>query len=235
MIKRIAVGYVRCSTGKQQISLEAQELRIRAICVARDIELSEVIVDSDASAKSLERPGMNRLLGMVDDGLVHTVVIFKLDRISRDVVDWGTLIKRFNQSDVTLISVSDSIDTKSASGQLVLNVLMAASQWERMSIGERTSTALQHIKSQGFPAGPPPYGWSAQPRTSEEKDRKIRKPLILNPEEQDVIDLVRSWSGLPVRKIAVRLNDAGFHTRSGGPWHAEAVQRIVKSLRKVAA
>jgi site-specific DNA recombinase len=113
-------------------------------------ELSEVIVDGGESAKSLNRPGIARLLAMVDAGGVKVVIIAKLDRLTRSVKDLCGLLELFEKRKVTLISVAESLDTGSAAGRLVLNLMTAVSQWEREAIGERTRDALRHKEQHWF-------------------------------------------------------------------------------------
>src|ERR1035441_6846440 len=149
------LGYVRVSTDKQAergISLEAQAEKIRAMAVVHNAELAEIIVDAE-SAKSLNRPGMARLLAMVDAGEVQTVIIAKLDRLTRSVKDLCTLLERFERRGVALVSVAESLDTSSAAGRLVLNIMTAVSQWEREAIGERTRDAMRHKRSNGERVG----------------------------------------------------------------------------------
>src|ERR1700720_4347842 len=84
------VGYFRVSTDKQAergISLEAQAEKIRAMALVQGAELTDIIVESGESAKSLNRPGMARLLTMVDGGQVKAVIVAKLDRLTRSVKD----------------------------------------------------------------------------------------------------------------------------------------------------
>ena len=129
-----AIGYIRVSTEKQAdhgVSLEAQEAKIRAMAVVQGADLAEAIVDAGESAKSLKRPGMERLLAMVDAGAVDVVIIAKLDRLTRSVADLAELLKRFERRGVSLVSVADSFDTRSAAGRLVLNIMVSVSQWER--------------------------------------------------------------------------------------------------------
>jgi len=92
-----AIGYVRVSTEKQAdfgVSLEAQTEKVRAMAVVQGAELMGVIVDAGESAKSLNRPGMARLLSLVDSSAVDTVIIAKLDRLTRSVADLAELLKR---------------------------------------------------------------------------------------------------------------------------------------------
>src|SRR3984893_79101 len=156
------VGYVRVSTDKQAergISLEAQAEKIRAMALVQGSELAEIIVESGESAKSLTRPAMQRLLSLVDSGEVKTVIVAKLDRLTRSVKDLCELLERFERRGVALVSVAESLDTGSAAGRLVLNIMAAVSQWEREAIGERTRDALSHKRSQGQRVGNIAFGF----------------------------------------------------------------------------
>ena len=156
------IGYARVSTDKQAdrgVSLEAQAEKIRAMAVVHNAELIDIIVDGGESAKSLNRPGMARLLALVDAGEVKAVIIAKLDRLTRSVKDLCTLLERFERRGVALVSVAESLDTGSAAGRLVLNIMTAVSQWEREAIGERTRDVLRHKRSQGERVGNIAYGF----------------------------------------------------------------------------
>src|SRR6516162_10079816 len=151
-----AIGYVRVSTEQQAdfgVSLEAQSEKVRAMAVVHGAQLAEVIVDAGESAKSLNRPGMALLLSLVDAGAVPSVIIAKLDRLTRSVKDLAELLERFNRSGVSLVSVAESLDTGTAAGRLVLNIMTAVSQWEREASGERTRDAMHHKRANGERVG----------------------------------------------------------------------------------
>jgi DNA invertase Pin-like site-specific DNA recombinase len=161
-----AIGYVRVSTDKQAdrgVSLEAQEAKIRAMGTVQGAEIAELIVDGGESAKNLNRPGMERLLSLVDRGKVQTVIIAKLDRLTRSVKDLAELLERFQRRVVSLVSVAESLDTGSAAGRLVINIMTAVSQWEREAIGERTKDAMQRKKSNRKCVGNIAYGFRLAP------------------------------------------------------------------------
>src|SRR5438128_1849535 len=95
-----AIGYVRVSTdkqGEQGVSLEAQAEKIRAMAIVHGAEVLDIIVDSGESAKSLQRPGMERLLGLVDGKQIQAVIVGKLDRLTRSVKDLCELLERFER------------------------------------------------------------------------------------------------------------------------------------------
>src|SRR2546425_2421726 len=157
-----AIGYVRVSTDKQAedgVSLEVQEVKIRAMAVVQGAELLDLIVDGGESAKNLMRPGMERLLALVNERKVDTVIIAKLDRLTRSVKDLCGLLELFEKRNVALISVAESLDTGSAAGRLAITIMGAVSQWERETIGERTRDAMQHMKSNSQRVGNIAYGY----------------------------------------------------------------------------
>ena len=139
-----ALGYVRVSTDKQAdlgVSLDAQAVKVRAMAAVQDATLIDVITDAGASAKTLQRPGLARLLSLVRAGQVDVVIVAKLDRLTRSVRDLADLLDLFGKHGVSLVSVAESLDTGTAAGRLVLNVMASVSQWEREAIGERTRDA----------------------------------------------------------------------------------------------
>jgi DNA invertase Pin-like site-specific DNA recombinase len=222
------IGYVRVSTEKQAdfgVSLEAQSERVRAMAVVKGLAIDELIVDAGESAKSLSRPGMARLLTLVNGGNVGTVIIPKLDRLTRSVADLAELLKLFERRNVALVSVADSLDTQSAAGRLVLNIMVSVSQWEREAIGERTREAMRHKRNQGQRVGTIPFG----SRLSTDGQR-------LEPElsEQAVLRQMRclQHDGRSTREIAAELNRCGFRTRRGTPWRFQYVARALHASAK---
>ncbi len=219
-----AVGYIRVSTDKQVehgVSLEAQAEKIRAMAVVQGADLLEILVDAGESAKSLDRPGMSRLRALVDSGAVQTVIVAKLDRLTRSVKDLAELLERFQKREVSLVSVAESLDTGSAAGRLVLNIMTAVSQWEREAIGERTATALQHKRAHQQVYSRTPFGF--------ERDGSR---LIPHAEEQQTIAQMRSLraQGRTLQSIADTLNQQGIRTKANGSrWFAASIDRILRN------
>jgi DNA invertase Pin-like site-specific DNA recombinase len=218
------VGYVRVSTDKQAdrgVSLDAQAEKIRAMAVVHNAELVDIIVDGGESAKSLQRPGMERLLALVDGKKVQAVIIAKLDRLTRSVKDLCELLERFERRGVALISVAESLDTSSAAGRLVLNIMTAVSQWEREAIGERTRDAMSHKRSNSERVGNIQFGYRLC---------ADGKHIEADPAEQSVLNEIRylRQGGHTMRRIAAALNHRALRTRRGSEWRLEHVARIIK-------
>ncbi len=204
------IGYVRVSTSKQEqsgVSVEAQALKIRQYCELYDLTLEDIIIDSNASAKTLERKGIKSALEMIKRGQVEGLVVAKLDRLTRSIKDLNTLIEDvFNKA--ALISVADQVDTTTPSGRLVLNILMSVSQWEREEIGARTKSAMQRKKDKGeYTGGKAPLGWKVDEDGQEVPDEV----------EQELISIVRDYRAQRVSysAIAEKLTAAEFTSRTG--------------------
>ena len=182
-------------------------------------ELVAVIQEGGESAKTLDRPGMQRVLAMVDRRQVQAVIVAKLDRLTRSVRDLCELLELLERRGVALISVAESLDTGSAAGRLVINIMAAVSQWEREAIGERTRDALRHKRSQGERVGNIAFGYRLG------ADGKHVEP---DPGEQTVLEEIRRLrgAGVSLRRIAAALNSRALRTRRGTTWRLEHVARI---------
>jgi site-specific DNA recombinase len=219
-----AVAYLRVSTDKQAdrgVSLEAQRAKVQAYAALYDLRLVEVIVDAGVSAKTLERPGLTKALVMLRTGKADALLVVKLDRLTRSVRDLGTLVSEyFANGRSALLSVGEQIDTRSAAGRLVLNVLGSVSQWEREAIGERTSAALRQKAAQGeFTGGEAPFGFMV---TEEGKLSSVET-------EQSVIREARALreDGHSLRAICRVLTVRGRMSRVGRPFAPMQIARML--------
>ena len=178
-------------------------------------------MDGGESAKNLNRPGMERLLTLVDQGKVQTVIIAKLDRLTRSVKDLAELLERFQKRGVSLISVAESLDTGSAVGRLGINIMTAVSQWEREAIGERTRDAMQHKRSTGRCVGNLAYGYRLS------ADGGHVEP---EPSEQKALAQIRRLrqQGRSLRSIAATLNGQALRTRRGTGWRHDHIVRVLR-------
>ncbi len=230
------VGYVRVSTEEQAsegVSLEAQRARLQAYAALYGLDLVAVEVDAGVSAKSLDRPALRRALGLIDRGDADGLLIAKLDRLSRSVADWDRLIAGYfgERAGKKLWSVADSIDTTTAAGRLVLNVLMSVAQWEREAIAERTRDALRHKIRTGSRCGKVRFGSRLDP-DDPRRSRKTGRPVGLAPcpAEAEAVGLMRELAagGMSLRGIAAELTRRGVATKEDRPsWDHSTVRRIL--------
>lgn len=204
-----AIGYVRVSTAEQAGSgagLAAQEAAIRAHCERRGWVLQSILSDAGLSGASVgKRPALAQALVALDRGEADTLVVAKIDRLSRSLVDLATLMERARAKGWGLAILDTDVDTTTASGELVANVMGSVAQWERRIIGERTKAALAVKKAQGVQLG--------RPRTVPPKVRRRIATLRKGG---------ASW-----RAVADALNAEGVTTGQGGSqWHANTARRI---------
>lgn len=218
------VAYLRVSTDEQADkghSLDAQRAKVQAYAQLYDLELVAIEVDAGASAKSLERPALKRALRMLRSKQAEALLVVKLDRLTRSVKDLCTLIDVYFAKKHALLSVTEQVDTRTASGRMVLNILTSVGQWEREAIGERTSAVLQHLKAQGrYTGGVAPYGFTLEHDGG----------LVKLEAEQEIIAQARSWRtlGLSLRSISAALEEAGMLSRAGTPFTPTAVADMVR-------
>src|SRR5207249_10619186 len=130
------------------------------------------------------------------------------------------VLERCETRGVSPVSVAESLDTGSAAGRLVINIMTAVSQWEREAIGERTRDAMNHKKSNGQRVGNIAYGFRLGPDAAH---------LEPDPLEQAVLTAIRDLRErrCTLRGIAVELNARGWRTRRASAWRLEHVARIV--------
>jgi DNA invertase Pin-like site-specific DNA recombinase len=224
------IGYIRVSTFDQAnegVSLDAQRARLEAWCVMQGAELVRVEVDAGASAKTLERPALGRALAALHAGEAGALLVAKLDRLTRSVRDLDTLLtQHFGDGRADLVSVAESIDTRSASGRLVLNMLASVAQWEREAIGERTSAALTHLRDCGVHVGRSGIGWTR----NADLDTDGRRVIVEVDDEVAVVARIRKLRrrGATFDAIAQTLNAEGVATkRAGRRWWATTVRNVV--------
>jgi len=208
------VAYTRVSTidqASEGVSLALQRQKLEAYAFASGLQVVEWLEDAGLSAKTLERPGLQRALALLEQGQAEGLLVLKLDRLTRSVRDLGDLVERYFASRFSLLSVGDSIDTRSAGGRLVLNVLASVAQWEREIIGERTREAMQELKRQGRRLGAPPLE-----AISEGGQQTKNRAEQLRAE------------GKSLRKIAATLVEEERPTQKGGRWQAETVRLLLR-------
>jgi len=164
--------------------------------------------DAGFSGGTLERPALQRLLREVEAGRVDCVVVYKLDRLSRSLLDFTRLIETFERHGVSFVSVTQRFDTSTSMGRLMLNILLSFAQFEREIIGERIRDKVAATKRKGkYCGGMPVLGYDV--------DRE-HKRLVINPEEAELVRhifarFIRCGS---TTRLAKELNEQGYRTKS---------------------
>jgi DNA invertase Pin-like site-specific DNA recombinase len=216
------------SQAEEGISLEGQRVKLEAFAVASELELVAVREDAGVSAKSLARAGLQAALEDLRCGRADALVVTKLDRLTRSVHDLGVLLGRYFETRFTLLSIADSVDTRTASGRLVLNVLTSVAQWEREAIGERTRDVLRHLKAKGVRIGGEALGW----KRVAARDAEGRQLWIADLDEQTTarrIHELRS-TGASLRAICAALEREGRMTKRGGKWAPQTIRQVLQRV-----
>lgn len=170
--------------------------------------------DGGISGGTLERPALKRLLSDIEEGGVDVVVVYKIDRLSRALMDFAKLVEVFDRNNVTFVSVTQSFNTTTSMGRLTLNILLSFAQFEREVIGERIRDKVAASRKRGmWMGGVVPLGY-------EVRDRKL---IINKPEAATVrtiferflkvgsaTALARCLSAEGVRSRRGKLIDRGF-------------------------
>src|SRR5450755_311183 len=201
------IGYVRVSTEEQGLSgagLQAQRAAIIAECERRGWELIEIAEDV-GSGKTLKRPGIRAALDTLAVGDASALVVAKLDRLSRSMVDFAGLMATAQKQSWALVALDVQVDTTSPSGEAMAHMLATFAQFERRLISERTKQALAQKRASGVRLGAPPeIDASVATRIRDERA-----------------------AGSTLREIAERLNNDGVPTARGGRWRASTLQRVL--------
>jgi DNA invertase Pin-like site-specific DNA recombinase len=165
-------------------SLDAQRESCEAFIASQKAEgwigLANRYDDGGYSGGTIERPALKRLLKDIEDRNVDVVVVYKIDRLSRSLMDFTRLVEVFDRKSVTFVSVTQSFNTTTSMGRLTLNVLLSFAQFEREVTGERIRDKFAASKKKGmWMGGNPPFGYDVASRK-----------LVVNPVEAESVRLI---------------------------------------------
>jgi DNA invertase Pin-like site-specific DNA recombinase len=201
-------GYVRCSTREQAdsgLGLDAQREVVGRACRDRGWQLADTFVDAGFSGKDLKRPALAEALDRLASGDV--LVVAKLDRLSRSLVDFAGLLQRSRREGWGLVVLDSPVDTSTPAGEALVSVLATFAQFERRLIGQRTKDALDVRRREGVRLGP--------------------KTSLSSTDRAMVRELAAVHGYAPTARL---LNERGFPTGSGGRrWWPSTVRSMVMS------
>lgn len=165
-------------------SLDAQRDACEAYVTSQKAEgwatIRERYDDGGFSGGTLDRPGLKRLIQDVEAGLIDVIVVYKIDRLSRSLMDFTRLVEIFDRNQVTFVSVTQSFNTTTSMGRLTLNILLSFAQFEREVIGERIRDKVAASRKRGmWMGGYVPLGYDV-------RDRK----LVINEAEAATVRMI---------------------------------------------
>ncbi|WP_431304015.1 recombinase family protein [Sediminicoccus sp. BL-A-41-H5] len=225
--KRRCAVYTRKSTDegleKEFNSLDAQRESCEAYIASQRSEgwvlVHDRYDDGGVSGGTLERPALKRLLADIEAGLVDVIVCYKIDRLSRSLMDFARLVQTFDEHDVTFVSVTQSFNTTTSMGRLTLNILLSFAQYERELIGERVRDKVAASRARGmWMGGPVPLGYRVE----------NRKLLV---DEVGAATVNRVFEGFAEigsgTKLLVILRAEGLVTKTGKPFDKSALYKLL--------
>ena len=201
--KRIGI-YCRVSTREQTLgySIDNQKNKCQDYMHLFNDDYTEAVlyIDEGHSASTLERPSIKQMLQDVRDRKLDEIIIYKLDRLTRNVIDTYELLNMFANNDVNLVAVMDNLDITTANGKLVVGILAIFAQWERETIVERTNDGLLQMAMEGkYPKSGVLLGYS--------KDKE--KYLTINEETASIIKSIFMYAkaGYPLSDIRIKIKE----------------------------
>ena len=209
--------YTRKSTeeglDKEFNSLQAQREACEAYVASQRSEgwalIRDAYDDGGFSGGTLERPGLQQLLADIEEGLVDVVVVYKIDRLSRSLMDFSKLVEVFDRAGVTFVSVTQSFNTTTSMGRLTLNILLSFAQFEREVIAERVRDKIRASRQKGmWMGGSVPLGYVV-------KDRKL---VVHEPDAAVVRSMFERFLRVGSATVLAReLRAEGVLTTKGRP------------------
>jgi site-specific DNA recombinase len=219
--------YTRISTDEdhQKYSLGAQKERLEAFCKAQygdDWRLFKVYRDTE-SGTHMNRPGLEEMLFDAEAGSFDTLLVFRVDRLSRKVRELAQMVDELTKYQVVLKSITEPFDTANAAGKMMLQMLGVFAEFEHATIVERTKVGMEKkAKSGRWVGGYVPFGYLLDPE----------KGLVINEEESLIVKKMFKMYAFGMegtQTITNKLNDSGHRKRSGKKWDKRVVLNILKN------
>lgn len=231
MKRKIAI-YARQSVDKKDsLSIETQIDFCRNFINSKPVTSPiEVYYDKGYSGKNTIRPDFQRLLNNIRENNIEKIVVYKLDRISRNLLDFTSMYQEFEEHHVEFCSVSETFDTSTATGRSMLKISMVFAEMERETIQMRVKdNYYQRIKTDGrWAGGPAPYGYK-NARTSDKKPT-----LVIDEKEMEIVkytfDNYANRANVSLGMICRELNELGYKSkRANGMFDNITLARMLQS------
>lgn len=225
---RIVALYVRVSTGYQvdKDSLPFQKKELKAYCehvLHIDKDRIEIFEDAGKSGKNTKRPAFERMMDKVKAGQVSHVVVYKIDRISRNLIDFSIMYNEFKYHRVAFISLNEQFDTSSAMGEAMLKIVLVFAEMERKLTSERvTDVMIGRAQSGLWNGARVPYGWD----WDDEKKCPVHSKVEAKYVKQMYEDYLNGGSSV---SIAKNYNANKIPTKRGGEWTSKTIADVIRN------
>ena len=219
--KNFMVGlYPRVSTEDQSRyghSLDEQEESMKKLCDFKGYTIYKIYREEGVSAKSMDRPKFQEMINDLKSGKINKIIVYKLDRLTRSIQDLESICKLIEETDTSLESVSEEINTDTATGKFFIRMTTILAQLEIERTSERTKFGLTGAAKKGHFSGKAPIGY-----------RKVNKELVIDDVESEVVkDIFKSYlNGLSVCAITKELNNKNALNRH---WRTTTIDRMLSN------
>ena len=219
--KKVAGLYIRVSTedqAREGFSLPEQEKRLRAMCEYKGYEIYKLYKDAGISAKDMNRPAFEELLQDIREKKCNTIVVLKLDRLTRSVYDMEFIMKFLEENDAYLDCANEEINTTNSSGKMVARLLTTVSQNEIERTSERTKVGLAGAIKEGHIPGKNPLGY-----------KRDGKKLVIDPLTKDIVKRIYDlyFEGKSYSNIATIFNQEEVLGKTN--WRDTGILRIISN------
>ena len=243
-----AAIYVRVSTMNQvdRDSLSTQESRLKAYCEAQNLSVYDIYKDAGFSAKDTNRPALKKLFKDIEAGKIQTILVTKLDRITRSLRDLVKLVEFFAEKSVKFVSITQNVDSSGPFGRFMRDLLGLIAQLEREVTAERVSEDMHYRALQGkWNGGVIPFGYTTQQRIFKELTKSgineykaiaeatnicpEQKKLYIDEKESKIVkDIFNTYiETRSLRATTHTLNSKGIKTRNNATWAAASIRRVI--------
>ena len=190
----------------------------------------KVYSDNGYSGKNTERPAFNDMIKDIKSGKISTVIVYKLDRISRSILDFSTMMELFQEHDVSFISATEKFDTSSPVGRAMLNICIVFAQLERETIQQRVADAYSARCKKGlYMGGKIPYGFSKVPIVLQ--GIHTSKYVRVDSEAEDIQKIYEMYSSPTVTlgDVLRELNKDSPYNKRGKPWSTARISELIRN------
>ena len=193
-----------------------------------------VYADAGYSGKNINRPEFERMMRDIRDGRISAVVSYRLDRISRNIIDFANLLSIFEQYGVKYVSATEQFDTSTPMGRAMIYIVMVFAQLERETIATRISDNYRYRAARGlFMGGNTPFGYDSRRVSLEGRQVSVLEP---NTQSEDLRTIFQRFTSREsLSSISHELNARGVKTTKGNPWSAAAVKRVLQNISPCSA
>ncbi len=225
--------YVRVSTeeqAKEGFSIRAQEQKLKDYARIKEWAIHKIYIDEGISGKNItDRPQINQLIKDIKKGLVKNVLIFKIDRLTRNTSDLIYLINLFNEYNCAFNSLCESIDTQTPSGRMFIKIIGIFAEFERENIVERTKLGFERKVKEGYSlcTRTASYGYT---RNIGNKIQKINEKEAVIVRE--VFDMF-VHHGKSFLDIAKNLNERNIPTKENSVWIARSIRNMLTNCNYI--